>query len=206
MAYYDYRISTLATAAAGSGTITVTQFSNGVSGASTAFLTQTKAGDIILYAGQIVGTVSSVLDNTTLLLNVISPIGVPGGSLYTIDPMVNVENLVKTYNQSAPKGDYQPWSVVLPTGDALARGLGRPTAQWRWNFSPTGFISDALRDALRVYCTGKSARVYIRTRTFESTDKFVTFQAAMLWPDKEDRDFKGVRKGFVIEFRDLIPI
>jgi hypothetical protein len=166
-------------------------------------LTEVHVGDILISSGSIFGTVKTITSNVALTLTLGSLANL-GSAAYSADPMVNVESLGAA--PSAPKGDYQPWAVSMPTGDALARGLGRPLAQWRWNAGPTDFFPLTVRDALRTYCTGKSARVYIRTRTFESADSFRTFQAAMLWPDKEDRDSRGTRKGFVIEFRDLIPL
>lgn len=202
--FYDYRISNgTSSVISGTGTISFTFGFKAFAGSGTAFLTQLHRGDLIIVGGLVVGSVDTISDNVNGALTYVS-----GSSIvlqaFTIDPLVNVETLVSP--ASPPKGDYQPWGVSMPTGDALARGLGRPLAQWRWNMGPADYLSDALRDALRTYCTGKSARVYIRTRTFESGDAFGTFQAAMIWPDKEDRDWKGIRKGFVIEFRDLIVL
>jgi hypothetical protein len=66
-------------------------------------------------------------------------------------------------------------------------------------------MSSANRNALRAYCTGKSARVYIRTRKNDSSDAYVTYSAVMLWPDDEER-FASRRLNFAIEFRDMIAL
>lgn len=210
MAVYDYRISSGATVANGTGWLNASLSSvNIVGGPSspgpvpTAFTTQLHIGDILFVGSTTIGSIATISDDSHLTLTYGCPI-VLSNNAFTYDPLVNVETL--TTQPSAPKGDWQPWAVSMPTGDALARGLGRPLAQWRWNVGPTDFFPLALRDALRAYCPTKSARVYMRTRTFESSDKFATYQAAMLWPDKEDRDSRGVRKSFVIEFRDLVAI
>jgi hypothetical protein len=79
-----------------------------------------------------------------------------------------------------------------------AKDTGAPRAIWRW-----GFIRQAARDALRVYCPGASATVYIRTRKLDNADAFVVYQAIMVWPDDEDLD--GFRRiGFEIQFRQLV--
>ena len=96
----------------------------------------------------------------------------------------------------APIGDYRRWSEVIDLGDGLARGMGRPVATWYWCWIPP-----LLRIALKVYCSGKSARVYIRTEDDPSLGTSAVYQAAMIWPDNEglyDQD------EFRIVFRDLV--
>lgn len=205
MTVYDYRISTGATVTTGTGWLNASVNSTTIIGTSgTAFSTQLHAGDLLIVGATYIGPILSIADNTHLTLQHGCPI-VLSNNAFTFDPMVNVETL-DSGKMTAPKGDYQPWAMSVPTGDGLARGLGRPVAQWRWNAGAQDYLTVSSRDALRAYCTGKSARVFIRTRTFETTDSFATFQAAMIWPDKEERDFLGVRRGFMIEFRDLLAL
>jgi hypothetical protein len=64
------------------------------------------------------------------------------------------------------------------------------------------YIPVSQRAGLLAYCTGKSARVYIRTTNDPSNNTFATYQAAMLWPD--DDNLNNV--DFVIQFRDLVPL
>lgn len=96
----------------------------------------------------------------------------------------------------APIGDYVRWSEVVDLGDGLARGMGRPIATWYWCWIPP-----QMRIALRNYCSGKSARVYIRTEDDPSLSTSAVFQAAMIWPDNEDLYNQDE---FRIVFRDLV--
>ena len=204
MALYDYRISNgTSSVVSGTGTISFSFGFAAFAGTGTAFETELNVGDLIIVGSIIVGSVASIANDTNGALTYVSGYSIIGQP-FTIDPLVNVETICT--DAQPPKGDYQPWSVSLPTGDGLARGLGRPLAQWRWNAGAADYISRVMRDALRAYCSGKSARVYIRTRTFESADKFATFQAALIWPDKETREFVGFRTGFALEFVDLIAL
>jgi hypothetical protein len=108
----------------------------------------------------------------------------------------NVESLSPAL--PAPRSTFEPWSVPIKLGDGTVRGGGYPTATW--NF---GVLSRAQRDKLRTYCTGKSASVYIRTKTTDNTDSYKYFSAVMIWPDEEER-VATRRLDFVIEFRMLV--
>lgn len=196
MTRYDYRISSGATTSHGTGTLTNAGASTTVSGNGTAFLTQLHIGDIIICSGQTL-CVASIADDTTLTL-VTATVGSFNLAPFDFDVLVNVEAL--STGATAPRSLHRAWEETRDTGDGLARGLGRPACTWNW-----GFISRAQRDALRIYCTGKSARVYIRTRANDSTDGYVTYQAAMLWPDNEDRQ-TGRRLNFTLEFRDMVKL
>lgn len=96
----------------------------------------------------------------------------------------------------APIGDFTRWAVTLPTGDGLERALGRPFATWYWCWIPP-----LQRLALRAYCSGKSARVYIRTENDPSLHTSRVYEAAMIWPDNEDLYNQDE---FRITFRDLV--
>lgn len=95
-----------------------------------------------------------------------------------------------------PAGDFMRWSVVLDTGDGLARGLGRPVVTWFW-----GYINPGLRTVLLGYCPGKSARVFIRTKANPLGTQSGIYEAAMLWPDN---DGLLAQDGFRLVFRDLV--
>lgn len=194
----DYRISSdnLRSLSSGTGTLSVTSGTINVTGSGTAFSTQLAAGDIVVSGGYTL-CVLSVTDNTHLLLQNASPANLSGAS-FQYDKLTKVEDLTRSAICMAPRSVARPWEEVKDTGDGLARGLGRPAATWNWNF-----ISRQQRDALRTYCTGKSARVYIRTRMNDSADAYLTYLAAMMWPDTEDRQ-TGRRINFTLEFRDLV--
>lgn len=194
MALYDYRISSGATTAHGTGTLTNAGASTAIVGTGTAFLTQLHVGDILIVSGQTL-CVSSISDDTHLAL--VTATGA-GFSLvaFDFDTLVNVESV--STGATAPRSVHRPWEEVRDTGDGLARGLGRPACTWNW-----GIISQTQRDALRNYCSGKSARVYIRTKSIDGADAMKTYQAAMMWADQEDRQ-TGRRVNFSIEFRDLV--
>jgi len=96
----------------------------------------------------------------------------------------------------APIGDFLRWSESIDLGDGLARGMGRAVATWYWCWIPP-----QMRIALRIYCSGKSARVYIRTEDDPSLSTSAVFQAAMIWPDNENLYNQDE---FRIVFRDLV--
>lgn len=198
---YDYRISTGASAAHGTGVLNVSAGSTALGGVGTSFTTQLHVGDIIISGGMTL-CVATITDNTNLVLVTAASVALSSAS-FDYDPMVNVETLGD--RPSPPKGDFFPWVEYKNLGNGLARGVGRPRANWLWSYGPNDFISHALRDALRGYCPApaKSARVFIRTKTNDSSDVFKTYQAAMLWTDQETR-VAGRRLSFVIEMRDLV--
>ena len=199
MTRYDYRISSdnLRSLSSGTGTLSVTSGTINVTGSGTAFSTQLAAGDIVVSGGYTL-CVLSVTDNTHLLLQNASPANLSGDS-FQYDKLTNVESMT-TGICSAPRSVHRPWEEVKDTGDGLARGFGRPACTW--NF---GFITQRQRDVFRTYCTGKSARVYIRTRQIDNADSMRTYTAAMMWPDQEDRQSTR-RLNFTLEFRDLVLV
>ena len=90
-------------------------------------------------------------------------------------------------------------------GDGTFRGDGFPVATWQW-----GFLTKAQRDQLRQVCSGKSAVVFIQTRENDTrtvspgvTTDFRSFQATMIWPDKEEV-FAERRIDFTLEFRFMV--
>jgi len=97
-----------------------------------------------------------------------------------------------------PKSTFKPYSELIPLGNGKMRGAGLPVATW--NF---GFLTQTQRDALRVYCTGASANVFIETRKTDSSDVFDQFSAIMIWPEEEERD-NFIRLDFTVEFRQLV--
>jgi hypothetical protein len=97
-----------------------------------------------------------------------------------------------------PKSTYEPYSEQLELGNGKIRGGGFPTATWHW-----GFLKQAWRDALRAYCTGASASIFIETRITDTSDAYDQFSVVIVWPQEEERDaFR--RLDFTLEFRQLV--
>jgi hypothetical protein len=125
-------------------------------------------------------------------------IGTSSGSMANLEEMSVSGSSCPIY---APKGTYQPYSdqVVLVSG--LVRGLGYPKASWNWSIIPQN-----QRDALRQFCPGQSANVYIKTKTMDSKDSYETFSAVMIWPTQTEERDTGRRINFTIEFRFMVKI
>ena len=120
-------------------------------------------------------------------------IGLSSGS------MIKLENLATPVDY--PKGDYMPYASEQTLVSGLVRGAGLPVDTWNWDVLPRD-----QRDMLRSFCPGKSAFVYIKTKTKDSGDSYHTFQAVMVWPtDKEIRDVQR-RTGFLIHFQSMVLI
>lgn len=98
-----------------------------------------------------------------------------------------------------PKWFYSSFVEAIPLGSGAVRGMGAPTATWRW-----GFIKKAQRDMLRTFCPGASAAVCIRTYTTESLDSAKEFSCDMFWPTDAEEVNAGRRLDFTIEFRNLV--
>lgn len=107
-----------------------------------------------------------------------------------------VDIMTLSTDATEPAGDFRRWVDTADLGNGLARAMGRPIATWYWGFIPTG-----LRGALLTYCTGRSARVYIKTRANPANTPTGVYEAAMIWPDN---DGLLSQDGFRIIFRDLV--
>lgn len=97
-----------------------------------------------------------------------------------------------------PRSSFQDYQEALELGDSSVRGGGRPSATWKW-----GWVTRDMREQLRTFCPGASARVFISTDKNDDDDAFADFEAVMIWPLKEDPQH-GTRLDFTIEFRDLV--
>lgn len=195
MSHYDYRIGTTATATAGTGTVSNPTGTDYLIGLGTLFLTELAIGDLIT-AGGVVASIISIVDNETAHMAVI-PTAPFAAASYTINKLTNVERLTPLY-PFAPKSRPRPWYQGIDLGDGLARGMGRPVTVWSF-----GYVTQAFRDALRAYCPGKSARVFIRTRDIDHADGYNTYEAALIWPEDEQRETTR-RLDFALQFRDLV--
>ena len=126
-------------------------------------------------------------------------IGLSSGSMVKLDAITVSGSAVPV---SWPKFAYSPYAEEQNLTSGLVRGVGYPTASWTWDI-----ITRAERDALRQYCTGKSARVYIKTKTMDSSDSYHVYYAVMIWPTggDEEHDFQR-RPKLIIRFKTMVLV
>lgn len=96
----------------------------------------------------------------------------------------------------APKYEYGIFSGEIVLGDGTARGVGFPVTAWHW-----GFLTSAQREALRTYCPGKSAIVFMRTIKDDGT--YADFEAVVIWANQEERQ-AGRIIDFTLSFRNMV--
>ncbi len=187
---YSYKIGQAFSA---TGTAAITSGSAAVTGTGTAFDREFQAGDYLTVAGltRLVATVDSATSLTVTAAFTLAA----SDQTATRVRLASVESL----GLPAPRGLFTPFTQAVTLGDGGVRGAGWKTAEWRW-----GFVTRAQRDALRAYCPGASAEVYISTRTVDSSDAYGVFRARMLWPQQEEPQ-AGRRLDFSIKFQGLIP-
>jgi len=125
-------------------------------------------------------------------------IGLTSGS------MVLLENIVTSGSStpvSYPKSTFQPYSDEQPLVSGLVRGVGYPVATWIWSV-----MTQQERDAMRQYCPGKSASVYIKTKTMDSADSYHTYSAIMVWPTQDEERDSQRRLQLKIIFKTMVLI
>lgn len=185
---YEYAIGTLF---AGAGVVAVSDFS--VVGSGTQFTTEMAAGDFIT-VGATTRVVSAVTSGSTLTTSALWPI-VQNDQPFT---RVRLANLESGLNLPAPHGVYTPYARPIPLGNGGVRGAGWATAEWRW-----GYLARLDRDALRTYCPGASAEVYLCTNVNDDADDFRYFHGWLVWPQFEE-PWAGRRLDFTLRFQALI--
>jgi hypothetical protein len=100
-----------------------------------------------------------------------------------------------------PKSSFQPYADEQVLVSGLVRGVGFPIAVWTW-----GVITRTERDALRQYCPGKSANVWIRTKTMDSADSNANYSAVLVWPTQEEERDTQRRLNLKITFKTLVAV
>lgn len=111
--------------------------------------------------------------------------------------LVGLQTLVAQLGMQAdPRHTFKEFALSVNTVAAGVKGLGRPQASWHWDF-----MSLADRNILKTYIQGRSATVYIRTRTDDDT--YANFLCTAIWPDEEEKD-AGRRLDFTIEFINMV--
>jgi hypothetical protein len=190
MAITNYMIGIASTTLSGTGTVSATTTALTGAGGSI-FLSELYPGVVILAAGQYLAVTAVASNGAATLQSAPSP--AISGATFTIVPMTVVSALVA--DAVSPLGSYYAWIASKHLANGLERSLGRPRAPWLWKN-----IAATLRTALKVFCPGKSARVYICTLADPSLGTYAAYQAALIWPDSDN----AYTPDFVIEFRDLV--
>ena len=91
---------------------------------------------------------------------------------------------------------------VFDLDDGSQRVIGLPKAQWRWDI-----ITDDEREALRTFCPGVSAEVYISTYNNDDVDTVHSYRCVLLWPtDKGEIVQATYRTDFEISFVNLVEV
>jgi len=98
----------------------------------------------------------------------------------TTSSTTNIEALATSL--PVPRAPFSPYQKTAIAASGLTIGKGFPSCQWIFSM-----LTAAQRTQLRVFCTGASATVYIRTMTNEA-DAYANYQAIMHWPESELRD------------------
>lgn len=98
----------------------------------------------------------------------------------------------------APYYEYAAATGSITLGDGSEQAVGAPATSWHW-----GFLTANQRSALKSYCPGRSAEVFIRTKIDDET--YADFQAILVWPNSENRQASRV-VDFTIDFRNMVVI
>lgn len=189
MAEYNFEIGL---EFAPTGVISTTSGSPTVTGTGTQFTTEFAPG-YLLKVGSVWRVVSVVNSNTNITLTA-NATTYAGG--YSGVNLRNVEDL----GVLPPKPQFRIWSKSIPLGSGLVRGAGRPNTAWQW-----GYLELAQRQALRAYCSGKSANVFVRTQTLDNNDAYRYYSGVVSWPDDERREASR-RLEFTLQFNYLVEV
>ena len=120
-------------------------------------------------------------------------IGIVYGSI------VNIESL--TVPVTPPRPTYSPYSSVVELADGSKRGVGAPVATWKWEYLPR-----TMRNQLRLFCTGASSSVCIRTCIKDNSGAYRYFDCKMIWPVMDEEVQTAKSMDFTIEFRQLVDV
>ena len=125
-------------------------------------------------------------------------IGLTSGSMMPLSTLLASSSGVP--DESMPKSTFTPYSAQQILVSGLIRGVGRPVATWSWDV-----MTRVHRDALRAYCPGQSASVYIRTKTMDSLDSYVNYSAVLVWPTQDEERDTERRIKLKLTFQFLVP-
>jgi hypothetical protein len=104
-----------------------------------------------------------------------------------------------------PKGRFVEASILLDTPDGHVSGHGSPAATWLFDVLTIEMVA-----ALRAYCPGRSAAIYLRTLVAPDSqnagESYRLFDGIMVWPTEEymsRRQVGGRYMGIEFQFRGL---
>jgi hypothetical protein len=110
----------------------------------------------------------------------------------------NLQNLEDDLGIPPPHpAPHTEWATEYEAGDGRQYGDGWPSVTWRWAYLNATHLA-----ALRTYCTGKSAHVYIKTLKPDLTT-YGTYYCVMVWPDDPKYRPGRVKLDFEIQFTHL---
>jgi hypothetical protein len=103
-----------------------------------------------------------------------------------------------------------PYFSTALLGSGQLRGVGASHIIWEWGFLGDKYkqgSSNLAREALRDYCAGASASVFIVSLQNEG-DTPQAYSAVMFWPFPEERTPADAhrRLNFKLEFRNCVPV
>jgi hypothetical protein len=116
-------------------------------------------------------------------------LGTSVGGLRTLDSL-SITN---------PKPYFHPFTQEINLANSTVMGHGWPMAEWVW-----GYLADQDRAALRVFCPGASASVFIRTTNDALTYK--NYSAVMIWPTPPEDRQAGRVVGFTLKLVKLVEV
>ncbi len=118
-------------------------------------------------------------------------------STYRIGTATNNKVTLDTLVGRDPQPAAAHYASYSMLGDGTARGVGWLQCEWRW-FA----ISRDEITALRTYCTGTSAAVYITT--IDTDGVFTGYSATMIWPQIPEPHMGEFFNDFVVRFIELV--
>jgi hypothetical protein len=99
-----------------------------------------------------------------------------------------------------PRSTWNEYSQGIELVDGSVRGAGWKVVTWTWDF-----LTLTQRTQLRVFCAGKSATVYIRTKTLTGT--YPTYEyltGKVIWPEGPEEQRNGRVLNFTLTFKALV--
>jgi hypothetical protein len=97
-----------------------------------------------------------------------------------------------------PKATPVAYADQVSLGSGGVRGAGWLQCEWRFTYLTTAQLA-----ALRAFCTGSSATVYVQTLT--NGNVYTKYSATVIWPN-EQQPKSGMTVDFVLRFQGLTAV
>lgn len=114
-------------------------------------------------------------------------IGTTAGNKVTLDTLAALD----------PQPAFAHYADYVSLGDGTLRGVGWLQAEWRWKQIHKDDVA-----ALRAYCAGLTANVYITTPDTDGV--FTGYSAVMLWPGVPEPLYGDYFDDFAVQFVQLV--